>query len=74
MEKGLIKQIKEEVISTGNHYKKDMNLTWDGKQFAVKIPKKIAETINIKKGNKMRFHLIPKGDGFELKMELIQDE
>ena len=68
------KQIKEEVIPVGEHFKKPVDLIWDGKQFGIKIPKKIAEAIKLKKGDKFIFHLLPKEEGFKLRIELRKNE
>jgi len=68
------KQVEEEVMSKGEHYKKDVDVIWDGRQFGIKIPKKVADAIKINKEDKFRFHLLPKGKGFDLKMELIKNE
>ena len=69
----LKKQVEEEVMSKGEHYKKDVDVIWDGRQFGIKIPKKVADAIKMNKGDKFRFHLLPNEEGFDLKIELIQN-
>ena len=50
-------------------------LTWDGRQFIVRIPTEISKEMRITKENRMRFNLkkpLPKSDeDIELKIELI---
>lgn len=72
-DKELLKEV-EETISEGEHYKKDVTITGSNDQLDAKIPKKITETLGLKKGDKFRFHLIPKGDTFKLELEIIKND
>jgi len=78
MEKEIDKKTEEAIVEIinfnkeGDHYKKEVSLIWDGKQFSIKIPKKITEEAHIKKEDTFRFHLIPKDRGFSVEAELIR--
>ena len=71
-----VKEIKEAVDfhGKGEHYQKDVAVVWDGRQFSIKIPKKVAEIAEIKKDSKFRFHLEPDNDDFRVEVELIKDD
>ncbi|HLC92696.1 MAG TPA: hypothetical protein VJH23_03240 [archaeon] len=55
---------------------KTVNVTYDGKQCAIKVPSKLARILRIKKGDKVKFTLLmPEGKVLpkknELKIEMI---
>jgi len=38
-------------------YRKEVNMTWDGRQFIVRVPQKIARVLDLKKGDSFVFDL-----------------
>jgi hypothetical protein len=53
------KKIKEEVEEKPfSHRSKSVSVTWDGKQYIIRIPTKIAQGMNITKESKFQFDMV----------------
>jgi len=50
----ILNKVAEEEIDT---HEENATLSYDGKQFLVRIPKEVAEIKKMKKGDKLKFHL-----------------
>lgn len=71
-----VPKLVEEVVAKGQYIiTKKAKLTWDGKQFIIRIPSEIANEIQITKENQISFRLIkPRPDSDEdikIEMELV---
>lgn len=49
------KKINQQNEQHYNTDEKDMNVVYDGKQYLIRIPKDISDTLEIKKGDKFKF-------------------
>lgn len=71
----LPKEIEEAITRKPYIVDKRAKLTWDGRQFIIRIPSEIAEEMNLTAENRVRFLLtkpLPgSGDQPKLEMELI---
>lgn len=71
----LPKEIEEAITRKPYIVDKRAKLTWDGRQFIIRIPSEIAEEMNLTAENRVRFLLtkpLPSsGDEPKLEMELI---
>lgn len=78
--KNLPEEIEEVVSNHGKSFtiEKKANISFDGKSYTVRIPKKIARAYKIKKGDKLKFiaKLYPpiSEKKSELHIKLIQNE
>lgn len=71
-----VPKLVEEVVAKGQYVlTKEAKLTWDGKQFIIRIPSEITEEMHITKENRILFRLIkPRPDSDEdikIEMELV---
>lgn len=71
-----VSKLVEEVVATGQYIlTKKAKLTWDGKQFILRIPSEITNEMHITKENQIAFRLIkPRPDSDEdvtIEMELV---
>ena len=71
-DKRLPKDVEEAISEAKYVVKESSKLTWDGRQFIVRIPKEIAEEEGLTEQNKMQFRLTkPKPNSNEtLKLEI----
>ena len=56
----LPKRISEAITTSQYKIKKESKLTWDGKQFVVRIPKEVTEEMGIKEGEHIKFSITKK--------------
>ena len=71
-----VPKLVEEVVAKGQYIlTKKAKLTWDGKQFIIRIPSEITNEMHITKENQIAFRLIkPRPDSDEdtkIEMELV---
>ncbi len=71
-----VPKLVEDVVAKGQYIiTKKAKLTWDGKQFIIRIPSEITNEMHITKENKILFRLIkPRPDSDEdikIEMELV---
>lgn len=71
-----VPKLVEDVVAKGQYViTKKAKLTWDGKQFIIRIPSEITNEMHITKENKILFRLIkPRPDSEEdikIEMELV---
>jgi uncharacterized protein (DUF2344 family) len=71
-DKELPKDVKEAISEAKYVINESSKLTWDGRQFIVRIPKEIAEEEGLTEQNKMQFRLTkPKPNSSEsIKLEI----
>lgn len=53
---------------------KSVKIQYDTKQYTIKIPKKIAEALNIKKGDNFKFDIKIFGNRRSLEFDIIKSE
>jgi hypothetical protein len=66
------KKIEDAIVERQYIIKKKVKLTWDGKQFIIRIPSEVTNEMHITKENRILFRLIkPRPDSDEdIKMEM----
>ncbi|WNY23420.1 hypothetical protein MmiHf6_07270 [Methanimicrococcus hongohii] len=68
-------KLKEILEEKPHIIEKKSKLSWDGKQFIIRIPKEISEEMNITKGNQIKFTVVKPEPGTggknELKIDLV---
>ncbi len=72
----LPKSVFDAITTSQYEIDKDSKLTWDGRQFIVRIPKEVAIEAELKEGEKMEFIIIKKfGDTEkpEVRIRLVQN-
>lgn len=63
-------EVKEALNTNLYTVEKKSKLSWDGKQFIIRIPKEVAEEMNITKESKVKFKLIKPNPGTNEKRKL----
>lgn len=72
----LPKSVLDAITTSQYEIDKDSKLTWDGRQFVVRIPKEVAQEAELKEGERMEFIIIKKFGATgkpEVRIRLVQN-